>query len=284
MAEFSATWSENNHKYLVASINEIKKWLSEYLASQIKTNHNNNNNNQVTQEEIYEEKIKKEKQQKLKISNNGTIDFAMPARILEEWTEESPPALENIWYFFGLSKFERNVLVLCVGTELDSELANLCVYANGNGLSTYATFGLALSFLPHAHWSALTPAAPLRQFKLINFSHVPNIPLTSCPIHIEEKILHYLTGVFYFERQLEGVIKPVRENASLLADSHKNILNRILFEWKINTDRNTVATEKKLFSSLYCNDDDVIKDSFPLLLLLSLVILFICGDEMKLVN
>src|SRR5262249_52243508 len=43
----------------------------------------------------------------------------------------APPALETLCATFGLSPFERAVLVLCAGQELDSRFAALCAAAQG---------------------------------------------------------------------------------------------------------------------------------------------------------
>ena len=67
-------------------------------------------------------------------------------------------ALDRLCRLFGLSAFERDVLLLCAGVELDSGFAETV------GQPTVA---LALAKLPHAHWAALSPAAPLRHWRLI---------------------------------------------------------------------------------------------------------------------
>src|SRR5262245_22521776 len=77
----------------------------------------------------------------------------------------APPAGETLVNIFGLAPFERNVLLLCAGIELDGGLAAACATANGDAARPYPTFGLALAALPDAHWSALTPAAPLRRWQ-----------------------------------------------------------------------------------------------------------------------
>ena len=73
----------------------------------------------------------------------------------------SPPAIERISQLFGLSAFEREILLLCAGVEMDSRIAALFANAQGHLQRTYVTFGLAMSLLPEPHWSALTPARPL---------------------------------------------------------------------------------------------------------------------------
>ena len=68
----------------------------------------------------------------------------------------APPALETLCRRSGLSPFERDVLLLCAGVELDSRFAPLCAAAQGDPARPYPTFSLALAALPEPHWSALS--------------------------------------------------------------------------------------------------------------------------------
>ena len=74
----------------------------------------------------------------------------------------TPPAIEALAGLFGLSRFERDLLLLAAGVEMNARLAELCA-RGGRGL----TFGLALATLPDAHWSALAPVEPLRRWRLV---------------------------------------------------------------------------------------------------------------------
>jgi len=67
------------------------------------------------------------------------------------------PALETVCALFHLSPFERDVLLLCAGMELDSRFAEACA-------GQPPTFALALASLPEPHWSALAPSGPLRPY------------------------------------------------------------------------------------------------------------------------
>src|SRR4029077_1593430 len=57
------------------------------------------------------------------------------AKALEEAAAAmpAPPALEVVRERFGLSAFERDVLLLCAGVELDSGFAARCAAAQGEG-------------------------------------------------------------------------------------------------------------------------------------------------------
>src|SRR5262245_13889589 len=61
-------------------------------------------------------------------------------------SQDQPSALETLCVTFGLTAFERSVLLLCAGVELDSKLAALC--------ASRPTFSMALAAFAEAHWSA----------------------------------------------------------------------------------------------------------------------------------
>lgn len=118
---------------------------------------------------------------------------------------ESPAAIDWVSGAFGLSVFERDILLLCAGVEMDTRLAALCAEANGSPQRSYATFGLAMAVLSDPHWSALTPARPLRQFRLVEVQ--TGYGLTSAPLRIDERVLHLLAGVNNVDARLPGVLR-----------------------------------------------------------------------------
>jgi hypothetical protein len=130
----------------------------------------------------------------------------------------SPAALEVLCTRFGLSPFERSILLLCAGVELEASF----------GARFHPTFSLALAALPGAHWSALTPAAPLRRWRLIEIGSGPVITLA--PLRIDERILHYLAGVQHIDERLAGLVEPMGD-AAPLAPSHEAIADRIAAAW-----------------------------------------------------
>ena len=120
---------------------------------------------------------------------------------------ESPPAIDWLCDLFGLSRFEREILLLCAGVELDSTLAALCGEAQGSSQRAYATFGLALGALSDPHWSALTPSRPLRRYRMLEVGTGQG--LTTAPLRIDERVLHYLAGVNLLDPRLEPLLQPI---------------------------------------------------------------------------
>ena len=153
-----------------------------------------------------------------------------PIRALQEATDAmpGPPALETLSEAFGLTPFEHDLLLLCAGMELDATLAALCAAAQGDPRHAYPTFGLALAALPDAHWSALTPAAPLRYWRMVEVG--AGDTLASSPLRIDECVLHYLAGAAHLDERLQGLVEPLPAPDEL-PPSHRALVHRIAGHW-----------------------------------------------------
>ena len=125
-----------------------------------------------------------------------------------EFPESFEAAIVTLARTFELSPFERDVLLLCAGVEMDSEIGTLCAETQGQGGRRYATFGLALAALDAPEWSALTPLAPLRRFRLVEIED--GAGLSNGRVRIDERILHYLAGVNYLDPRLGPLVRPKR--------------------------------------------------------------------------
>ncbi|MEP0857033.1 ATP-binding protein [Trichocoleus sp. DQ-U1] len=142
----------------------------------------------------------------------------------------SPPAtLEQLCKTFGLSDFERDILLLCVGMELDPSFPSLCAIAQGNERQAYPTMSLALAILPASHWDALTPTASLRRWQLIEVG--TGTTLTSSSLRIDERILHYIAGVQHLDERLIGIIEPLHRSVQSLVPSHRQVAEQLAGAW-----------------------------------------------------
>ncbi|MEM7796660.1 MAG: ATP-binding protein [Cyanobacteria bacterium P01_C01_bin.118] len=156
---------------------------------------------------------------------NAAIEQPEHQNTLENSYDGQPFALERLCHCFGLTKFEQNVLLLCAGMELDSQWAQLCQTSSG---SAYPTFGLALSLFENASWGSLTPSAALRRYQLIEVG--PGNALVTSPLRIDERILHYLTGVQYLDQRLQTLMHAV-QTSNLLVPSHQSFTDTIEHTW-----------------------------------------------------
>jgi AAA+ superfamily predicted ATPase len=120
---------------------------------------------------------------------------------------DASASLRRLEQAFGLSPFERDTLLLCAGMEIDGEIPGLCATAQGDAARAYPTFALALAVLPGAHWSALSPEAPLRHWRLIEVGAGP--VLTQAPLRIDERVLHFLVGVGQLDARLAALLVAI---------------------------------------------------------------------------
>jgi hypothetical protein len=155
---------------------------------------------------------------------------------------DPPAASDRLTELFKLSEFERGILLLCAGVEMDSELAGLCAEAHGH--LPRASFGLALSVLSDPHWSALSSARPLRHFRMIEIDGTAG--LTSAPLRLDERILHFLAGVDAIDSRLQAFLQP-GQSPDWIADNQKVIAEQVAAVFEANPHRPPVVH--------FCGDD-----------------------------
>ncbi len=156
-----------------------------------------------------------------------SVPAACPCKSADD---NSPPsALGLLCSAFGLSRFERAILILCAGVDLDVEISGLCAAAQGNPARPYPTFSLAMAALPDPHWSGVTPSGPLRRWRLIEVTPQAGVPLVLSPLNIDERVLHFLVGVQYTDERLAALLAPVHSDD--LVPSHRSISSRIVARW-----------------------------------------------------
>lgn len=191
-------WSRANQQYLTGMIKIVKYRLEEY--SGLRSNN---------------------------FDKSEHVDHAGVLDQLRKCVDEmqDPPALDRVVTALNLSAFERDVLLLCAGLELESGMSELIATILGDPSFEEPTFGLALAVLPEAHWSAVTPGGALRYWRLIELNKTKTI--TWSPIKVDEHILHYLAGIRELNERLKEVSVPVPpEEASV--PSQKKLADNIL--------------------------------------------------------
>jgi predicted nucleic acid-binding protein len=134
---------------------------------------------------------------------------------------QRPAAIDKLTRIFGLSRFERDLLLLCAGVEMESALAERCGELVGRPPRCFVTFALAMAVLPDPHWSALSPTAPLRRFRLIEMESGHGF--TTASLHIDERVLHYLAGVNELDQRLEGLLARKGDDVCLSEEHSKQV-------------------------------------------------------------
>jgi ATPase family associated with various cellular activities (AAA) len=163
--ETIVSWSERNHRWLAERIAFWREQLSRHLA-------------------------------------DGTTS---PAAVPPPTDREFQSATERVRGLFGLSAFETELLVLTAGVEIDA--AFRAAVAQAQGVSprdaVRVSFSLALSLGPQPHWDAISPLGPLRHWSLVDLDTTPGV--SQAGLRIDERVLHYLTGVSAFDERLMGI-------------------------------------------------------------------------------
>ncbi|MFJ3954408.1 ATP-binding protein [Streptomyces libani] len=157
---------------------------------------------------------------------------AAPAPPPQEDGARSPgralPALDALAACFGLSPFEREVVLLAAAAELDPTTGARCAAASSDPGHAYPTFSLALAALGAPHWSALTPVAPLRRWRLVELDDETR--LTMSRLRLDERILHFLVGSPYLDARLHGLLRRTTAPATLPA-SYDAAADRVAAGW-----------------------------------------------------
>jgi hypothetical protein len=143
---------------------------------------------------------------------------------------DPPPALELLGRQLGLSPFEKNILLLCVALELDTRLPALCTHAQAELQRPYPTFALALALFDEPSWEALSPARPLRYWRLIEITQPAATPLTLSALRADERIVNYIKGLNHLDDRLAAWMLPLGcfDDDSWLAPSQQRLVQTIL--------------------------------------------------------
>jgi hypothetical protein len=212
-------WLEANQRYLMARLRPVRLMLERHVAR----------TRQGSGHEIDVER-------KSDDESSWQIEFDEARVAVEQTGSElpAPSALDHLCEACSLSPFERDLLLLCAGVELDGDFPALCGSAPGDPRRIYATFSLALAVLPEAHWNALTPTAPLRRWRLIEVAHRGEAFLQS-QLSIDERVLHFLAGISFLDQRLNGLIEPFTARHQL-PPSQRQLAQRIAEFWATMND------------------------------------------------
>src|ERR1041385_255827 len=194
-------WQKGNEQYLAAALN----WLRLLM---LRACHDASPAESVTDEQMAEAR----------------------AAMLAAENTEPPPALLIAAQQFGLSRFEREVLLLSTAMELDTRVAYLCARAQDDLNKAYATFALAFSIFEQPSWDALSPERPLRYWRLIEINQ-PNVqPLSVSAIRADERIVSYVKGLNYLDDRLTPLLIPFEfsESQESLPASQQELVSTIV--------------------------------------------------------
>lgn len=160
-------------------------------------------------------------------------ELAAEVEALEK--ESPPPALVVLSRLFNLSRFERDLLLLCAGMELDTSVASLCARAQSDPHRPFPTFALALALFDEPAWDVLSPERPLRRWRLIEINQPGHMPLTVSPLRADERIVNYIKGLNYLDDRLAPMLFPINPGAlnTSLPDSQKEAVELIVRQLRL---------------------------------------------------
>jgi AAA+ superfamily predicted ATPase len=141
-----------------------------------------------------------------------------------------PPTLIALARRFELTRFERDVLLLCAATELDPAIQTLCARAQSDQPLDAPTFALALRLFDNPTWEALSPARPLRYYSLIEIFQPPGTPLIRSALRADERVVSYLKGVDYLDERLTPAVVQVDVPDEDLPRSQATLVGRMVRE------------------------------------------------------
>lgn len=219
-------WEVNNRAYLMAALAQVSKALRQHADPSL--------------------------------LDSEELTLAKQEPIVDSPAE--PSALEQLCTIFALSDFERDLLLLCAGVELDPSFAPLCAAAFGDKQRCYPTFSLAIAVLENVHWSAFTPSGTLRRWRLIEMG--VGHGLMNSPLRIDERVLHYLMGEQHLDERLLAMVEPVAVMQDLVF-SHWQVAEQTIAAWSVEANDllklpvlqlcgNEVAS-KRLIAAIACH-------------------------------
>jgi hypothetical protein len=136
----------------------------------------------------------------------------------------SPAAIE-LRKRFGLSRFEQQILLLCVAMELDPRTTQLYAQLQGH---SYPTFALAFSLLNQPAWDALSPERPLRYWRLLEINQPGAQPLTTSALRADERIVNYIKGLNYLDDRLTPLLIPMPYSETVLPASQQASVTMVI--------------------------------------------------------
>ena len=123
--------------------------------------------------------------------------------------------LDALAELFVLSKFERDVIALCLAPELDARFETLFAYVQDDVACKYPTPHLALALFGEGDRSLLrasfAPDAPLRRCQLVVLDALPSAraSVSARALRLDDRIAAYLLGTNRLDERLTDLLRPL---------------------------------------------------------------------------
>ena len=158
-------------------------------------------------------------------------ELARQAQTLAE--AGTQPALEMLVRLFGLTPFERNVLLLCLAPELDATFERLYAYVQDDVTRKYATPHLALTLFGGkgeaevGARNSFLPESPLGRFRLVILEPgpLPGAAQGARPMRLDGRIADYLQGINRPDERISDLLRPTPPVP--ISQSHHDLVDRL---------------------------------------------------------
>jgi ATP-dependent 26S proteasome regulatory subunit len=158
-------------------------------------------------------------------------DLERRARTLTE--AGMPLALDVLVHTFGLTSFERNVVVLCLAPELDLSFERLYSYVQDDVTRRYATPHLALTLFAEEGEAgqearnSFLPESPLRRFllEILDSDPSPGVVRDARPMRLDGRVTDYLRGVNRLDERVADLLRPVPPGS--LSRPYQELVDRL---------------------------------------------------------
>ncbi|OOG44531.1 AAA family ATPase [Rhodanobacter sp. C06] len=139
---------------------------------------------------------------------------------------EHTPALVLLANRLGLNAFERDLLLLCIGMELDTRFPALCAQAQHDPAKPYPTFALAFAVLDAPSWDTLSPERPLRYWRLLEIHQPGAQPLIGAALAADERVVNFVKGLNYLDDRLTPLLTALPP--AVLPPSQQALVDQVL--------------------------------------------------------
>ncbi|MDD1759650.1 MAG: hypothetical protein LUQ44_03500, partial [Methanothrix sp.] len=166
----------------------------------------------------------------LAVQENIDKRLADSSVLMEEAEKrDPPPALVILSQRFGLSRFERDLLLLCAAPELDSSIPELLAWTQGDSERNYPTFALAFAVFDDPAWIVVSPESQLRYWKMLEVDQSGGQPMISSQLRLDQRIVDYIKGLNYLDPLLLPLTIPldITPDQMELTPSQKAVKDKI---------------------------------------------------------
>jgi len=145
----------------------------------------------------------------------------------------TPLAIDGLVGLFGLTPFEREVLLLCLAPELDPGFSQLYAYVQDDVTRRFATTHLALTLFGSDHDNLETrrnsflPGARLRHFQLVVMGprSGPTDSQVSRSLHLDDRIVDYLRGINRLDERVSNLLAPIERVST--SPAHDELVDQL---------------------------------------------------------